>query len=302
MASGDLDAPFPVAKGRDEIARLTESFTIMRAELKAYMAQLRETVAAKERVESELRIAHDIQMSLVPRTFPPFPKRQDLELYALIEPAREVGGDFYDFFMPDPGHLCLAIGDVSGKGMPAALFMAVTRSFLRSFFHDDQNPAATMARLNDELSRDNEACMFVTLFCAVVDLTTGECRFASGGHNPPMLMDADGVVVEVPKLDGVAVGAIEDVRYGEGVLTMHSGQVLFMYTDGVTEAMNPADQLYGEKRMSEVLAANKGQDSATIITGIREDLRRFVDGADQFDDITMLAFRFFGPAGSGQTG
>ncbi|MFA7159928.1 MAG: cache domain-containing protein, partial [Kiritimatiellia bacterium] len=167
LAGGNLDASLPKVAGRDEVASLAGDFERMRDDLRLYIARLKETTAVRERIESELRIAHAIQMDLVPKTFPPFPSRKDLDIFGILDPAREVGGDFYDFYMPDDRRIFLFIGDVSGKGMPAALFMAVTRTLLKSITREEQNPGLILRRLNSELSADNEANMFVTVFCAI---------------------------------------------------------------------------------------------------------------------------------------
>lgn len=291
LAAGNLDAPLPRIRGRDEIAELGEAFATMRDELKTYISRLAETVAAKERIQSELRIAHDIQMSLVPKTFPPFPTRHDLDLYAIMNPAREVGGDFYDFFLTDESHLCLAIADVAGKGMPAALFMAVTRSFLRSIFREEPSPARTLARLNAELSADNPSCMFATLFCAVLHLPTGECRFANGGHNRPMIVSPDGTASMLPTVKGAPIGAMEESTFGEGSFSLQHGQTLFLYTDGVTEAMNPQLQMFGEQRMAAVLQVAARESCTQLLERVEAAVHQFVEGAEQSDDLTMLALR-----------
>lgn len=294
LAGGNLDEPLPLPPGNDEIARLGRTFEQMREDLVAYTEELRATVAAKERIESELRVAHDIQMSLVPRTFPPFPERADMDLFALMEPAREVGGDFYDFFLVGDHHLCLVIGDVSGKGVPAALFMAVTRSFLRSLVRVDENPAETLRKLNLELAVDNDACMFVTLFYALVDLRTGHCRCANGGHNLPVRIPQDGPPYEIDRIAGVVAGVMGGAEYAEGAFTLAPGETFFFYTDGVTEAMDPAQALYGEDRMLADLGELAGGGSQALCEAMRERLRQFAGPAEQSDDITMMAFRYLG--------
>jgi phosphoserine phosphatase RsbU/P len=295
LAQGELDAPLPQAKGRDEIAHLTASFGRMRDDLQQYIDELRVTTAARERIESELRIASSIQMSLVPRTFPPYPRRDDLELNALLEPAREVGGDFYDFLLLDDDHLCLAIADVSGKGVPAALLMAVTRSFLRSFARESDSPVQVLGWLNEELAADNEACMFVTMFLAVVDLRSGVVRYASAGHNRPFLIGSACGVTQIPHLRGVALGARAGIVYDEGALRLAPGDVLYLYTDGVSEAMNVRDEVYGEERLGEDLARLCAGSCDDILQGLLAVLSEHAAGVEQSDDITMVAFRYLGP-------
>jgi sigma-B regulation protein RsbU (phosphoserine phosphatase) len=297
LAAGSLDAPLPQIAGDDEVARLAKSFVVMRDELKTHITMLEVAATSKERIESELRIAQRIQMELVPKTFPPFPDRDDFELYAMMTPAREVGGDFYDFMMPDSDHLWIVIGDVSGKGIAAALFMAVTRTFLRAFFHEEKSPGKVLYRVNNELSRNNEASMFVTLFCGVLHLPSGQFRWANAGHNLPLLLPAGGVASFLPKTRGVVAGAMEDIQFAEAELTLAAGDSLYLYTDGVNEAMNAADQLFGNDRMQDALICYGQAGCVAMVEGISRELTTFVDGAEQSDDITMLALRYCGPSG-----
>lgn len=291
LSTGNLDAPLPVIEGEDEVAHLSHSFDAMRKNLKTHVEQLRVTTAAKERIESEIHIARSIQMSLVPRTFPPFPERKDVELFAMLDPARDIGGDFYDFFMEEDDHLCLVVGDVSGKGVPAALFMAVTRTFLRTIWNVERDPAATLTRLNNELAHDNEPTMFVTLFCARIHLPTGRCVYANGGHNPPFLVRGDGTVHRLPNVKGTLVGGMEDMVFEEGSVDMEPSDTLFLYTDGVTEAMNPGEVLTGEDWTIHELEKVRTRTCESLIVEMREALKRYAAGAEQSDDITMLAFR-----------
>ena len=292
LAQGDLDAPLPKAKGRDEVARLTASFGLMRDDLKERIEELRVTTAERERIESELRIAANIQMSLVPRTFPPYPQRCDLELFALLEPAREVGGDFYDFFLLDEDHLALAIADVSGKGMPAALMMAVGRSFLRSYSRLGGGPSQILSSLNDELSTDNDTSMFVTMFLAVVDLRNGHVRYASAGHNRPFVARRGGEVEQLPHTKGIALGARVGMKFAEAELTLAHGDVLFLYTDGVSEAMNAADEVFTEERIATELARVAEASCSDLLDELNGALREHAAGVEQSDDITMVAFRY----------
>lgn len=294
LASGNLDAPIPVIHGNDEVSRLASSFTHMRDDLKEYMTQLRDTTSIKERIEGELQIAHSIQMSLVPKTFPPFPERKDFEIYAILDPAREIGGDFYDFFMPNPDTLCLVIGDVSGKGVPAALFMAVTRTFLKALWREGDGPAAVLRKLNDELAQDNDSNMFVTLLCATVQLSTGQCRFARGGHNPPFRISPQGQVDRFPWVKGAIIGVMEGVVVEEGEMTLNPGDMLFLYTDGVTEAMNPAGEVFGEERTVEILGSDHTPDCRDMVYRVRERLKDYAQDCDQSDDITMVSFLYTG--------
>ena len=292
LASGDLDAVLPSPRGRDEVAQLTKAFSAMRDSLKRYIVDLAETTAAREKMNGELKIAHDIQMDLVPKTFPAFPDRDDMDLFAILDPAREVGGDFYDFFMLDPDRIVLAIGDVSGKGVPAALFMAVTRSFLRSEFHVEPDPGRTLSRVNDELSEGNDSCMFVTLFCAVVRLSDGLVRYANGGHNPPVRLCDDGSLRWISSPHGPASGALPGVEYVTGTFHMNPGESILLYTDGVTEAMNPEKVLYGEDRLASCLLGMHSPQCRSALDTLMDDIHAHVAGAEQSDDITMLMFNW----------
>jgi sigma-B regulation protein RsbU (phosphoserine phosphatase) len=288
LAHGHLDSPLPKVKGEDEVAQLALSFEHMRGDLKKYIVELQAATVARERMESEMRIAHSIQMDLVPKTFP---QRNEFELFGILDPAREVGGDFYDFFLPDDHRIFLFIGDVSGKGMPAALFMAVTRTLLRAICRVDNNPASILKRLNNGLVESNDANMFVTIFCALVDLKSGVCKFSNGGHNPPIVIRKEGEIETLPLTGGAAVGVIPDIEFGEKALTLREKDALFLYTDGVTEAMNKADEMFGEERTVERLRRSHGNAAAHMVKAMREELRTFAAGAEQSDDVTMLAFR-----------
>ncbi|MFE8035220.1 SpoIIE family protein phosphatase [Thiohalocapsa marina] len=291
LSSGNLDTALPTPQGDDEVAQLTTAFGTMRDNLKRYISDLAETTAARERINGELRIAHDIQMDLVPKTFPPFPDRPDMDLYAIMEPAREVGGDFYDFFQLDADRLVLAIADVSGKGVPAALFMAVTRSFLRSEFKVDADPGRVLQRVNDELADGNDACMFATLFCAVIRLADGHVDYANAGHNPPLRLQTDGEIGWIDKPCGTALGPLPDMTYSTGHLILQPGEALLLYTDGVTEAMDPSGALYGTGRLASQMQGCNDLGCERCLHALLADIREHAADADQSDDITMVMFR-----------
>lgn len=294
MASGNLDAELPEANSRDEVGELTDSFQIMRDNIKSYIVNLTETTAAKERIESELRIAHDIQMGILPKLFPAFPERSEFDIHASIEPAKEVGGDLYDFFFLDDEHFCFLVGDVSGKGVPAAFFMAVTKTLLKVVAERKLDPGTVLAKVNHDLAEDNESCMFVTLFLAVINIRTGEVRYANAGHNPPLLMPKGQKAEWVPPLNELVAGIMEDTTYTTKTMTMEPGDTLFIYTDGVTEAMNNERSLFSEERLVEVINQCNGKSAEEIIHCIDHSLKEFTGGAEQSDDITMLAMQFLG--------
>jgi len=297
MGSGDAAAPLPKVSGEDEVARLTSSFATMRQEIQDYMTELSRTAAARERIESELRIGRSIQMSLIPKTFPPFPDHDEFAIHALLEPAREVGGDFYDFFLDDDGRLWIAVGDVSGKGVPAALFMAVTRTFIRALSREEASPAALMERLNNELAEGNEESMFVTLFLGVLDTGSGRLRYALGGHPPPFLGRAGGKVTFLHAVTGALVGAMEGICFEEGEESLGPEDLLVVYTDGVTEAMNEKGDLFGDERTGKTVADLGHLACSEIVDGIRRRVQSFAAGAEQSDDITLLALRYKGKTG-----
>ena len=282
-------------KSNDEIGRLAQSFIDMKRTLQRYLKDLEETTASKERIESELKIAHDIQMSMVPKTFPPFPDRREFDIYATLVPAREVGGDFYDFFFIDDRRLCFAIGDVSGKGVPASLFMALTKTMFRAN-GSRQNVTAELilSRLNGEICRDNDSCMFVTVFCGVLDVSTGEVEYSNGGHNLPYVV-SKGIVAALPKTGGMALGVSESAEFHTGQLRLEPGDRLVLYTDGVTEAMDKNDRLFSEGRLETILCDMNGLSSKGVIEKVVEEVQGFSKGAPQSDDITILALAYKGP-------
>jgi sigma-B regulation protein RsbU (phosphoserine phosphatase) len=246
----------------------------------------------KDRMEDELNIGHDIQMSMLPLVFPPYPDRNEFSINALLEPAREVGGDFYDFFFIGKDELCLVIGDVSGKGVPGALFMAVTRTMIKSSALGDRSPASIVTRVNEELSADNPQCMFVTLFLGIVNVRTGEFRFTNAGHNPPYIIQDGGELVCLDHRHGPIIGAVEGIAYKENVLSFSRNDRLLLFTDGVTEAMNPAGDLYLENRLEEFLNKHQTLPTDDLVTEVLGAVEEFAADAEQADDITLLAFSF----------
>ena len=259
--------------------------------------RLIEAYIEKERLEEGLKLAHDIQMSMLPKTFPPFPERRDLDIFAAITPAKKVGGDFYDFFFLDEDRLCFAIGDVSGKGVPAALFMAVIKTLFKAIAGRVQNPGEILSTVNREICRDNDSQMFTTLFCGILDTRTGEIRYSNGGHNPPYHLSRAGVQ-QVPKTGGRVLGLLEETTYAGSRLVLGPGETLLLYTDGVTEALDPAEQFFSERRLESILTQINFASAREQIEHLTREITLFAAGAEQADDITTLAIRFLGPAGS----
>ena len=295
MSSGNFDVELPPIQAKDEVGRLANDFAVMRDSLKQYVLDLTETTAAKERIQSELRVATEIQASLLPRTFPPFPERPEFEIFASMDPAKEVGGDFYDFFFVDSDNLCFLIADVTDKGVPAALYMMVAKTLLKSEGQRLGEPDRVLASVNRVLAEDNERCMFASVLCAILDVRSGDVRVANAGHNPPLLVGADGVRYLRLK-PGLMLGPSRDAFYQTERITLRPGETLFFYTDGVTEATSPADEAYGELRLSSALQRIADSDPAGMIHHVRADVLRHADGAPQSDDVTMVAIKYRGPA------
>lgn len=290
IASGNFDVPLPTVRSHDEVGVLTHNFQVMEQSLKEYIKNLTETTAAKERIQSELRVATQIQASLLPRIFPPFPEHSEFEIYASMVPAKEVGGDFYDFFFINDTNLCFLIADVSDKGVPAALYMMVAKTLLKTEGQRLGEPDKMLASVNNILAADNDSCMFTTVFCAILDITNGKIRFANAGHNPPLIIDSQGVCYLSPK-PGLMLGAMTDTVFVTEHLMLKSEDILFLYTDGVTEAKNPEDTLYGEERLLKALQTAPRENLTNMIQYIRSEVAHHANGAPQSDDITMLAIK-----------
>ncbi len=294
IASGNLDLKLPEISSSDEVGALADSFLVMKNSLKDYIENLTTTTAAKERIESELRIASDIQMGILPKLFPAFPERPEFDVFASIEPAKEVGGDLYDFFFVDEKHFCFLLGDVSGKGVPAAFFMAVTKTLLKVVSEKGLDPGDILTKVNADLAAENESCMFVTLFLAIMNIETGETRYANAGHNPPVYLPCGGKPEWIPPLGEPVAGIMEGMEYSTRKMTMNPGDVIFIYTDGVTEAMNPEKELYSEDRLMELLTGTNNLFAPELVKEIDASIKVFTRGAEQSDDITMLAMQFCG--------
>ncbi len=279
------------AKSRDELMR---EATARNKELQESLEHLKRTRSVRDRMESELNVGRDIQMNLLPQIFPPFPDRDEFSIYAHMKPAREVGGDFYDFFFASPDHLCLVIGDVSGKGVASALFAAVTKTLISSFAKHDSSPASILTQANAELSTNNESCMFVTLLMAIVEVDSGEVVYTNAGHNPPLVKRRDGSVDTLTGRHGPIAGAMEGMTYKEGHFTLFPGDLFFLFTDGVTEATNVKNELFSDARLEKLLADEVDPEPESLIAKLVDDVGAFEGEAPQFDDITMLAFQFAG--------
>ena len=281
----------------DEIEVLAESFAKQSARTTLYIDQIKRVTAEKERIEAELDMASRIQGSQLPRLFPPFPDRKEFALFASMTPAKEVGGDFYDFFMIDHDHMGFVMADVSGKGVPAALLMMVSRVLIKSGLQNGKGPAETLSSVNNQLCESNEADFFVTVWCAVLEISTGKGIAANAGHEHPVIRRAGGSYELQVYRHSMPVGALKDIPFRQHAFQMEPGDSFFVYTDGVPEATNGQKELYGTERMLAALNRESDAQPEQILANVTEDINSFVDGAEQFDDITMLSFRYLGPAG-----
>jgi sigma-B regulation protein RsbU (phosphoserine phosphatase) len=291
IASGNLSVQLPTIKTKDEMLRLHNSFATMQ---KSLIQQIEETRSANEekgRIESELNIARDIQMSMLPKTFPPFPDRNDIEIYGKQKPAKEVGGDLYDFYIRDE-KLFFCIGDVSGKGVPASLVMAVTRTLFRTISFKEALPERIMFGINNAMADNNESNMFVTLFLGVLDLPTGRLRYSNAGHNAPMLIGQ--TIGLLPCAANVPLGVQTDWKYSQQETTIDLNTCIFLYTDGLTEAENAANEQFMEERMIEV-AKGMSHEPQQMIEQMFNAVHQFVGNAEQSDDLTMLAIQYTKP-------
>jgi len=279
------------ARSRDEVGRLADSVQQMERRLGEYIATLKATTAAKERIESELKIARDIQQSILPHSFA-LPGGARAELHATMEAAKAVGGDLYDFFPLDDRRLGIVVGDVSDKGVPAAFFMAVSVTLLRAHTSKNLAPAEVLALVNRELCRHNDSMMFVTVFLAVLDLETGRLAYSNGGHNPPLLVRRGGTVETLPPTPGAAMGVFEDTVYGGAEAVLAPGDLVLLYTDGVTEAMDPDNRQYSLGRL-QALAARQvaGAGARAVVEDVMADVKTFVRGCAPSDDITIMVAR-----------
>jgi sigma-B regulation protein RsbU (phosphoserine phosphatase) len=291
VAAGRLDAPLPAVATRDEVGRLTASFVEMQTALSQYIDAVRQSAAAEERLESELRVARQIQMSLLPPAAELTRERLGCDVFGLLEPARAVGGDLFDVVLRRPGEVSFVIGDVSGKGIPAALFMAVTDIHFEAAARELATPEAILARINDALARENSANMFVTLVCGVLDTRLGRLCLSSGGHTRPVVVPAAGEPRFLEGEAGTVIGIVPGLGFARHDLHLAPGDAVLLYTDGVTEAHDPANRLFGEERLlAQVQSQPRGEPRA-LAEGVRDAVRAFAGTAPQFDDIAILVVR-----------
>lgn len=278
----------------DEIGDLAQSFNSMTSSLKKYIEDLTSVTAEKERIGAELDIASSIQLSMLPSIFPKFAKNAEYDVSAFMNPAKEVGGDFYDIFNVDDRHLALVVADVSGKGVPAALFMVIGKTLIKDHTKPDTDLGETFTLVNNMLCDSNSEGLFITAFECVLDLDTGEAVYVNAGHNPPVIM-RDGQKSDFLKTRrGLVLAGMEGIKYHSGSFSLSAGDRLFLYTDGVTEATNTRNELYGDDRLLSFLDSCHTDSSESLCTELQKDIDQFVGEAPQFDDITMMSFKYFG--------
>jgi sigma-B regulation protein RsbU (phosphoserine phosphatase) len=257
-----------------------------------YIKQSQQEHSQLESLKTDLAVAGEIQQAILPRVFPPFPEIESvLDIAASMTPAKDVGGDFYDFFRIDDEKIGFVMADVSGKGVPAAIFMAVSRTLIRAIGMQGNQPAETITRANELLCKESVNCMFVTVFYVIYNTKTGEIDYCNAGHNAPYLIHADGNVEALPMSTNCVIGAIEGLSFNAGSLKLENGDMLVLYTDGVNEAVNNALEEYGEQRLYDTLCQMKGKTCRETIDGLSESVKAFADGAPQSDDITLLSFK-----------
>ena len=290
IGSGDLDYQVPEFRSNDEIAQLGQAFNIMQKELKVYIADLKETTAQKEKIESELMIASNIQQQMLPNT-DEMPGMLGMDIFGMLKPARQVGGDLFDIQLKEE-FLYFAIGDVSGKGIPAALFMAKTLTLFRAKVNAGNGPAQLAEEINHELEMYNAESMFVTFFIGKINMTSGKLVYSNAGHNLPFLLRAAKTPELIPGTHGLPLGSIPGLKYEEGQLTLRKGEKVFLYTDGISEAMNTREDLFGEERMLEVLDQHKTDSTQIISEAMLHTVESFASGTEQSDDITMLVIGY----------
>lgn len=289
--TGDLNHRIEITS-QDEIGDLATSFNTMTKDLKTYIKQLAETTAARERMESELKIAHDIQMGILPKEFPSFEGEYEVDIYAVLEPAKQVGGDLYDFFLLSENQLCFTIGDVSGKGVPAAVFMSAVKTLIKATAKTIDKPSTILRIVNEEISKGNEYATFVTVFLGLLNVKTGEICYTNAGHNPPLILRKDKSVEFLTGTRNLVLGFDEDFSFRQDTVTLKPGEGIFLYTDGITEAFNSKGELFSAERLQKDIADCQNNLSKELVLTILKNIQSFSTGVPQSDDITILTIRY----------
>ena len=292
LATGMVTVNVPDIKTGDEVEMLAHSFRKMEEDMISYIRSFVQITAEKERIGAELNVATQIQADMLPRIFPAFPERKEFDIYATMDPAKEVGGDFYDFFLVDDDHLAVVIADVSGKGVPAALFMVIAKTLIKNHAQNKDTPGQVFTQTNEQLCEGNDAGLFVTAWMGVLEISTGKFVYVNAGHNPPLLRRNGGKFEWLKSRPGFVLAGMEGVRYRENEMELQPGDMLFLYTDGVTEATNANQELFGEDRLLEALNEQPRLPVSALLPKIKKSIDHFVGEAEQFDDITMLSLNY----------
>lgn len=288
LVTGELEK----IKTRDELQTLAESINKMQIEINDYIKDITAITAEKERIGAELNVATHIQASMLPSIFPAFPDREEFDIYATMNPAKEVGGDFYDFFLVDEKHIAIVMADVSGKGVPAALFMVIAKTLIKDHTVPETDLGEIFSTVNNLLCESNSGQMFVTAFEGVLDLETGEFRFVNAGHEMPFICKQGGKYEPYKIRPGFVLAGMDDMMYKGGVIQLDVGDKIYQYTDGVTEATNADNRLYGMERLENILCKNADKKPTELLPLVKADIDAFVGEAPQFDDITMLCLEY----------
>ena len=288
----------PQIASEDEMQALSEAFVTMAADLKEYMRDLLAETKEKERISTELSLATEIQANMLPCIFPAFPERTEFDIYAMMHPAKEVGGDFYDFFLIDEDHLALVIADVSGKGVPAALFMVIAKTLIKNQALAGESPAQILRSVNEQLCEGNEAELFVTVWLGIIQISTGKGIAANAGHEHPVIRRKDGKFELVIYRHSPAVAVMEGMNFREHEFELYPGDTLFVYTDGVPEATDSQNKLFGNERMLNALNKNPDAKPEELLKNVKEEVDLFTKEVPQFDDVTMLGIKYYGETGN----
>jgi sigma-B regulation protein RsbU (phosphoserine phosphatase) len=295
IGNGNLSLQIPV-ESEDEVGQLSKTFNHMTTDLQKYITDLANTTAEKERIHSELIVARQIQSSMLPCIFPAFPDRKDFDIYAIMDPAKEVGGDFYDFFFIDDENLAIVIADVSGKGVSAALFMVISKILIKNEAQNGKSPREVFESVNNQLCENNEAGMFVTCFIGIFNIKTGKFTFSNAGHNPPLIYrKKENKFQWLQKKHGFVLAGMPNLKYKQDEMYLNPNDIMYLYTDGVTEAMDKKNKLFSEEKLYNILNTDEYKKISLkdLILKLRKEIDIFSDGAERADDITMLALKNF---------
>ena len=290
VGKGNLDNKISI-DSKDEIGLLASCFNKMTDDLSEYIENLQLITAEKEHISAELNVARKIQSSMLPSIFPPFPERNEFEIFASMLPAKEVGGDFYDFFLIDEDTLAVVVADVSGKGIPAALFMVIAKTLIKNSAQAGMGPKEVFETVNNTLCENNDAAMFVTAFMGYLNLRSGKFTCVNAGHNPPLIKKTGGEYEFLKTKPSFILAGVEGISYSEVELTLQEGDIIYLYTDGVTEAMDPKGALFTEPRLLDAMGKHADCSVKDLLINIKDEIDIFANGAEQADDITMLAIK-----------